>query len=167
MPGYASVLPKSSGYARYVKWINSLIFQEDIFVNRFVESPVAHPSVMFEKALVQQYGAYREGNFPEDYELWLRWMHKGVKFGKVNRPLLLWNDHPKRLSRKDARYASFSFYKIKAFYLAAWLKEKNIREVAIWGGGKQSAKRAFLLENYDIKIAHFKPMGIMFLGQLI
>ena len=91
-----------AGYAAHVAWINSLLTPEDLALRRFVESPVAHPSVMFRRALLQQRGGYESGDFPEDYELWLRWMDAGVQFGKVDAELLLWNDVPTRLSRSPS-----------------------------------------------------------------
>lgn len=67
-----------------------------VALRRFVESPVAHPSVMFRRDLLAQHGGYAAGDFAEDYELWLRWMDAGVRFGKVNAELLVWNDPPAR-----------------------------------------------------------------------
>ena len=32
---------------------------------------------------MEQFGGYREGDFPEDYELWLRWLDAGVRMAKV------------------------------------------------------------------------------------
>src|SRR5262249_17515092 len=55
----------SAGYALHVDWINSLQTPREIALNRFVESPFAHPSVMFHRALVDQFGGYRVGDFPE------------------------------------------------------------------------------------------------------
>src|SRR3989449_3075477 len=81
-----------AGYAAHVTWINSLLTPADIALRRFVESPVAHPSVMFRRALLQEYGGYESGDFPEDYELWLKWMDAGVQFAKVDAELLVWND---------------------------------------------------------------------------
>src|SRR5206468_6439122 len=63
-----------AGYAAHVAWINSLLTPEDIALRRFVESPLAHPSVTFRRVLLQEYGGYDSGDFPEDHELWLRWM---------------------------------------------------------------------------------------------
>ena len=82
------------GYAEYVRWINSLTTPEQIYLQRFVESPFAHPSVMFRKELVDQFGGYREGDFPEDYDLWLRWLQAGVRMAKVPEELLQWRDLP-------------------------------------------------------------------------
>ncbi len=93
---------QQAGYAAHVDWMNTLIDPDEIALNRFVESPFAHPSVMFRRDLFEQFGAYRNGPFPEDYELWLRWMANGVKAGKVDQELVTWNDPPDRLSRTDA-----------------------------------------------------------------
>ena len=72
-----------AGYALHVAWLNQLITSEDIALNRFVESPLAHPSVMFRRTLAGTLGGYQNGHFPEDYELWLRWLDAGVKMAKV------------------------------------------------------------------------------------
>ncbi|HYD85642.1 MAG TPA: glycosyltransferase family 2 protein, partial [Opitutus sp.] len=54
------------GYARHVDWVNALMTPEEIALNRFVEQPVANPSVMFRRELVAQHGGCRDGDFPED-----------------------------------------------------------------------------------------------------
>ena len=127
-----------AGYAAHVAWINSLLTPEDIALRRFVESPLAHPSVMFRRRLLQEHGGYESGDFPEDYELWLRWMDAGVQFGKVDAELLLWNDLATRLSRTDQRYRPDAFYRIKCLYLARWLKRElePFREIWLWGAGR-------------------------------
>ncbi len=148
---------KQAGYADHVDWINSLIEPDDITLNRFVESPLAHPSVMFRRELPEQFGAYRDGPFPEDYELWLRWMANGVKVGKVDQELVIWNDPPDRLSRTDARYSIDAFYQTKAEYLFQWLEKNNPHhpEVIVWGAGRVTRKRAAMLEQYGIRITQY------------
>jgi len=133
---------KQAGYSAHVDWINELIEPDDIALNRFVESPFAHPSVMFRRELFERFGAYRDGSFPEDYELWLRWMANGVKAGKVDEELVTWNDPPNRLSRTDERYSIDAFYKTKAEYLFKWLEKNNPHHpnVIIWGAGRVTRK---------------------------
>lgn len=142
------------GYAKYVDWMNTLTNPADIALNRFVESPLAHPSVMFRATAVAQWGNYQHGNFPEDYELWLRWLAQGAQIAKVPETLLVWNDAPTRLSRTDARYSPREFYQTKAQYLADWLQQQNslAPNVWIWGAGKLSRKRARLLEQFGVNI---------------
>ena len=155
--GFGGDREKQAGYAAYVDWINGLIDPYEIALNRFVESPFAHPSVMFRRDLFEQYGAYRDGPFPEDYELWLRWMANGVKAAKVDKELITWNDPPNRLSRTDKRYSIDAFYKTKADYLFQWLKKNNPHhpKVMVWGAGRVTRKRAAILEQYGIRITHY------------
>ncbi len=134
------------GYATHVHWINSVCTAEEIGLNRFVESPMAHPSVMFRKELVEKYGGYRNGDFPEDYELWLRWMDAGVVMGKVTRQLLYWNDLSGRLSRIDERYSNEAFNKIKTNYLVHFLEDKiKGRKIWLCGAGRGTRKKSDLL----------------------
>jgi glycosyltransferase involved in cell wall biosynthesis len=155
--GFGGDREKQSGYATYVDWINTLIDPDAIALNRFVESPFAHPSVMFRRELFEEFGAYRDGPFPEDYELWLRWMANGVKTAKVDEELLTWNDPPERLSRTDPRYSTDAFYRIKAEYLAMWLEQNNPHhpDVIVWGAGRVTRKRAKILMHYGIRITHY------------
>ena len=91
------------GYATHVDWTNTLLSHTDILLNRFIESPLAHPSVMFRRFCVEKHGGYREGPFPEDYELWLQWIGRGVRMEKLPETLVTWRDSQKRLSRTDSR----------------------------------------------------------------
>ena len=143
------------GFARYVAWLNSVASPERIGLSRFIESPVAHPSVMFRRRLVDRLGGYRAGNFPEDYELWLRWLEGGARFGKIAEPVLIWNDSPGRLTRTDARYAAARFYEIKLAYLARWLWRHVLpgRGIWLWGAGRVTRRRFEGLAAHGVGIA--------------
>jgi glycosyltransferase involved in cell wall biosynthesis len=144
------------GYALHVDWLNSLVDPDDIFLNRFIESPFAHPSVMFRRELVTQDDGYRNGPFPEDYELWLRWMERGVRMAKVNAHLLTWNDSPDRLSRRDSRYDAEAFYRVKTGYLTRELRRRSKgRTLWVWGAGRPTRKRAELLVEGGLQIAGY------------
>lgn len=144
------------GYAGHVDWLNTVVEPEVIAAQRFVESPVAHPSVLFRRDLIERHGGYRAGAFPEDYELWLRWLDAGVRFGKVPRTLLTWRDGPERLSRTDARYAEEAFYALKAEWLAREvIRRARGRAVWIWGAGRPTRKRARLLTERGIEISGY------------
>lgn len=144
------------GYARHVDWLNSLVTPEAIALNRFVESPFAHPSVIFRRDAVVRHGGYRAGDFPEDYELWLRWAEAGVRMAKVPETLLTWTDTPGRLSRRDPRYRSTAFYQIKAGYLGrAISRVLQGRPLLVWGAGRPTRKRAAHLEAHGLAISGY------------
>lgn len=145
------------GYAAHVDWLNALTTPESMSLRRFVEAPVAHPSVMFRRELLARHGGYRSGEFPEDYELWLRWLEASVKFGKVEAELLTWNDPPQRLSRTDARYSVDAFYQLKCRYLANWLRSNLLpgREVWLWGAGRVTRRRFDALEQEGVPLPGF------------
>jgi glycosyltransferase involved in cell wall biosynthesis len=147
---------RQGGFARHIAWLNSLITPEEIALNRFVESPVAHPSVMFRRELPQAHGGYRDGSWPEDYELWLRWLERGVRFAKVPRVLLTWHDRDTRLSRCDPRYSAEAFYTLKAGHLAPVIERTRAgREVWIWGAGRVTRARVRRLETAGVRVSGF------------
>jgi glycosyltransferase involved in cell wall biosynthesis len=150
-------LAQANGYALHVEWMNALVTPEDIARNCFIEAPFAHPSVMFRRGVAACHGGYQNGDFPEDYELWLRWLDGGVEMAKVPRALLRWNDTPGRLSRTDARYDAEAFYRCKAVYLARWLRNHVApgRRLLIWGAGRPTRKRAGLLAAQGVPIAGY------------
>ncbi|GAB4137985.1 MAG: glycosyltransferase family A protein [Bacteroidia bacterium] len=139
------------GYAWHIEYINRLITHEDIFLNRFVDAPVANPSVMFRKELAEKFGACREGDFPEDYELWLRFMQNGVRFEKIPEILTIWNDPPTRLTRNDSRYSPDAFNRIKSGYLAEHLKSiSGKRKIWYCGAGRVTRNRSSIMLSHEI-----------------
>lgn len=154
---YGGDRSKQAGYALHVDWLNSLLTPEAVALNRFIESPFAHPSVMFRRVLVEAHGGYRDGDFPEDYELWLRWLDAGVAMAKVPEVLLTWHDLPGRLSRTDPRYSPEAFYRLKAQWLAEWLKHdlEPGRAVWVWGAGRPTRQRAAHLAAHGVAIAGY------------
>lgn len=138
-----SEAPLTKGFAAYVAWQNSCVSEQDIARDIFLESPLAHPSVMFHAAPVRAAGGYRQGPFPEDYELWLRLHRHGDRLGKLPQTLLHWRDHPARLSRRDPRCARGAFDRLRAAYLAADPRLIARRgRLAIWGAGRRTRQRA-------------------------
>ncbi|UZP66475.1 glycosyltransferase [Desulfovibrio mangrovi] len=159
----------AGGYARYVDWTNTLLDPDRIAVERFRESPFAHPSVMFRASLIQQHGPYRDGPFPEDYELWLRWMEAGVRLAKLPQTLLRWDDPPTRLSRTDARYGTDVFYAMKTGYLARWLAANNPfhPHISVIGAGRMSRRRAMLLRDHGIVIDRWIDVDPRKIGNVV
>lgn len=144
----------TQGFAHYVDLINSIQSYQQISKRRFIESPIVNPSAMWRKEVADKLGMYRQGAFPEDYELWLRWLGEGIKMHKIPERVLKWYDSGSRLTRTDSRYSDKAFYEIKTKYLADWLKENNPHHpnVAVWGASRISRLRARLLEKHGVHI---------------
>ncbi|HEX6993416.1 MAG TPA: glycosyltransferase [Gammaproteobacteria bacterium] len=157
------------GYALHVDWLNSLREPDEIALYRFVEAPLAHPSVTFRRVLVDRHGGYVESDEPEDYELWLRWMDAGVRFAKVPEVLLRWNDSPTRMSRTSARYAREAFYACKSRYLARFVRRHlgPRRGVWLWGAGRKTRKRFAALERAGIELAGYIDIDAAKIGRRI
>ena len=107
----------AEGFLRYQKWLNSLVEPEEIARERFIESPVVHPSVTMRRAALDKAGRYRDMPWAEDYDLFLRMMACGMPLAKVPEVLLDWYDSPGRLTRTDRRYSLENFLAAKAHFL--------------------------------------------------
>ena len=151
---YVSTGQTYKGLRKYVEWANSVATYQQIKINRVIDSPVINPTAMWRRQTAEKHGMYSPGEFPEDYEMWLRWLKNGVKISKVPYYILKWHDSHTRLTRTYSIYSDEAFYEIKTFYLTEWLTKNNPfhPHVTIWGASKISRKRAVLLEKYGIII---------------
>ena len=156
----------AAGYAEHVAWTNRLIDHESIVLNRFIDSPLPHPSVMFRRELLDRFGGYRDGPFPEDHELWLRWIDAGVRFAKVPEVLLRWNDPPDRLSRRDPRYSIEATSRLRCKHLAIDLARRGEqRTLWLWGAGRITRRRFDALAEHGVWIAGFIDIDPDRIGQ--
>jgi len=148
---------ETGGFERFVEWNNELQSFEDIYLNRFIEIPVINPTLMWRRETMEKYGLYREGDFPEDYEMVLRWLEAGVRIGKVAGTVLKWYDSDERLTRTDPHYSENAFYKIKSRYLARWLEKHNPHHptVSVWGASRISRRRARFLEEEGVETGSY------------
>lgn len=135
---YIGDIDKNRGFYLYVEQLNAIKSVGEISSLRFIESPFAHPSVMFRKSAIDQAELYKQGSFPEDYELWLRWLQMGKKMAKINSTVVRWFDREDRLSRTDPRYSNDAFRQLKTEYLIQWIKENvpNNKNIVVAGAGK-------------------------------
>lgn len=140
------------GYKEYVRWQNGCVLPEDIASNMYVESTLAHPSVMIRRGAFDRAGGYREGPFPEDYDLWLRMHEAGHLMAKVPEVLLLWRERPDRTSRVDPRCSEEAFDQLRARYLARDPRLQASSKIVVWGGGRSTRSRVKLLLEQGVRI---------------
>lgn len=145
------------GFAHFVDWQNKLLSAADIARNRFRDTPVCHPSVMFRRELPEKLGGYAEGDFPEDWDLWLRWLEAGVKLEKLPQCLLVWNDAPGRATRADSRYRREACDRLRALWLARELERRNPFHPTVWalGAGRMARRRLAPLWRLGVRPAAY------------
>lgn len=138
------------GLLRYVAWQNGLLTPEDHRRERFVESPLCHPSVMMRRGAFEAVGGYRDTAGPEDYDLWLRLVAAGYELAKVPEVLLSWRHQAGRATFSDPRYAPERFRETKAPFLAAALSRMPRERRVLWGAGPTGRKLARELARHGL-----------------
>jgi glycosyltransferase involved in cell wall biosynthesis len=146
--------PVSPSMRAYGEWLSGLTTPELLHRERFVESPVCHPSVCLRREAVVEAGGWRHGDFPEDYELWLRLIHRGWRLRNLPEVLLRWRDSSGRLTRTDPRYAHKRLIWVKAHYLAC-SREVAGRPLVVWGTGPGGLTLTRFLQAEGAQVARF------------
>jgi glycosyltransferase involved in cell wall biosynthesis len=151
---YVSHNKNTAGFKRFVDWSNSFHTEEEIEKSRFIEIPVINPTILFRKEVFEKHGGCLDGDFPEDYEMQLRYLDAGIKMAKLSKPLLEWHDYSTRLTRTDNRYSTEAFFRTKSKYFKIWSEKNNPfhPNIWVWGAGRKTRQRAKLLENEGIEI---------------
>ncbi len=143
--------PVSPSLRAYAAWLNSLTSPELLARERFIESPLCHPSVCLRTEVLRGFGAWQEGDFPEDYALWLALLDAGYRLKTLPEVLLRWRDSDRRLTRTDARYAQRRFTWLKARYLAR-LPALVGRPVTVLGSGREGLALTRFLRAEGVRV---------------
>jgi len=164
--------PPGSGMTRYVRWVNRLISPEEHFRERYVESSVAHSSILAPREVLR--GGYRDLDWCEDYDLWLRLMQRGVRFAKVPEVLLAVRDEADRISRNDYRYTQDALRRCKLDHLldAEVGPLAGRRQILFWGAGRVGKHWLRELPALGVSIAaavdlHPRKLGLRIHGAVV
>jgi glycosyltransferase involved in cell wall biosynthesis len=144
----------AGGFREYERWLNGLVRPAEIARERFVDAPVAHPTVAVRRDLLVRHGGWRDRGWAEDHDLWLRLLEAGVRFRKVPEVLYFWRDHGERLTRTDGRYAKRRFLELKARFLTRGPLAKAATTV-VWGAGPTGRGLARALAGEGVAVAAF------------
>ena len=156
--------PPSPNLVAYGRWLSSLTTPEALFRDRFVESPLCHPSVLLRKAPVQALGGWRDGDYPEDWELWLRLLEGGHHLACVPEILHRWRDREERLTRTDPRYRWTQHVALKADFLARRFEGVPL---VLWGATRTGRTLSKALGARSARVAGFVELDPRKLGQSI
>jgi glycosyltransferase involved in cell wall biosynthesis len=162
----AEGVPVGGGMRAYVEWLNGLLDHAAMARDRFVESPLVHPSVAMRRETLVRLGAWRDLDGPEDYDLWLRAFEAGLRFAKLGEVLLRWRDRPGRLTRTDPRYSPPRFLALKVAALGRGPLATR-RGVVIWGAGRVGKAWARALTAAGHQLAAFVEVDPRKIGERI
>ncbi len=130
--------------------VGQLIYNKQVFNNlkknifTCEPSPIAHPSIMGKRRIFLE-NPYDERFFnSQDFDLWLRLLSKGIRFGFIEKPLIKFRipdneDYSKRI-KKNRRYNTYSMkvlwknlrnYYLNIFYYYFFVKIIIIKMVFI------------------------------------
>jgi glycosyltransferase involved in cell wall biosynthesis len=91
--------------------------ERDIVRLSFIRNPLAQPTVMIRRSVLDRIGPYDEKcERAEDYELWLRAIRKSVKLANMDRVLLKYRVSEVYSNKRDKRNWKYGLYgKVKNF----------------------------------------------------
>lgn len=133
---HVRIFPRATlqpGRRAYEAWLNAFHSSEALLRERFIECPLAHPTLMFRGEVLRAL-RYRDMGWPEDYDLLLRTVEAGHSLTVVPERLLSWRDLPTRLSRTHAAYRLERFMACRSAFLASGPLRDRPRYV-LWGHG--------------------------------
>jgi glycosyltransferase involved in cell wall biosynthesis len=160
-----SIGPTGEGMRRYIDWQNGLLGHDEMTANLFVESPIAHPSVLMRRDLFERAGGYHDPGWAEDFDLWHRMRERGARFEKLPKSLLSWRDSDRRLTRTHPMYSEKKFYAAKLHYFTRHPLCKS--PVAVWGAGPTGRDWVRDLLRAGIEVPHVIDIDPKKIGRTI
>ena len=154
------------GFSAYVSWLNGLNDVESLASQRFIDSPIANPSSMVRSSALDMIGGFSDPEWAEDYDLWLRFLNKGMKLMNIPEILFDWYDSPTRLTRSSDRYSLAQFSQAKAHYISK-LKLAIDNGVEIAGAGPIGKRIANNFISEGISVNRFYEVNERRLGEFI
>jgi hypothetical protein len=153
------------GLRAYERWLASIGDARRVREDAFVESPVAHPTLVIRADVLRAFG-YRDLGWPEDYDLLLRLLAAGHEVGMVPRRLVCWREHARRLTHTADAYRIERFAEIKAHFLASGLLAASATYV-LWGYGHTGRALRRALARHGKRPSHVVELHPGRLGQRI
>ncbi|MCG8585858.1 MAG: glycosyltransferase [Pirellulales bacterium] len=157
--------PPAAGMRRYEAWINEETLEpEAILALRFVEFPIVNPTILARREYFEL--AFRDGQFPEDYDLMLRAAAGGMRFAKVPDVLLDWTDSVDGLTRNDPHYTPEAFDRCRRIHLLGG-PLREVREVDLWGVGQTGKPWLRWLQRSGLHVRRAYDVNVRQIGQTI
>lgn len=150
-----------NGTRNYMAWLRSIQTEHDVRRERFIESPLLHPTWMLRADSLRAIG-YRDEPWAEDYALLLRLLQSGARIAVVNQRLHAWRRSASCATAWDPRYSEWNRARLKAQMLCEGPLADRARYV-LWGHGEtgKRLRRALSEHGRDpITIVELDPRKI-------
>jgi len=136
MVNYFSNKPISKGYVNYQNWLNQRIESGDYQQWMYRECVIASANWMTSRQNIEAIGGFIGLNYPEDYDMVLKWLSNGKSILGIYEVTHLWREHPERTSRTSINYQQEAFFALKMRY---WLENhaNTSNPVLLLGKGKK------------------------------
>lgn len=158
------------GMRGYLEWQNGLVAAEELARDRFIESPLMHPSVTMRTGVLREsLGGWRDAGWPEDWDLFLRAFESGLRLRRLAQPLMEWRLHAAQATRTDARYSEESLLAARAHFLARHLRREVGDGRALWilGAGPVGKGLVKALANEGIEAAGLADVDARKIGGVV
>ena len=156
----------TDGMRRYADWLNSLDSEAALRRDLFIESPLAHPGVMFRRDVILRLGGYRDFDGPEDYDLWLRLNEAGERMAPCPGSVVWWRRHADQLTWRDPRYRPEAFLDLKLDVLLR-TRLAGAEAIAIAGAGRDGKRAGRALRDRGLRIDCWFELNPRKLGRRI
>lgn len=143
---YFSDTAISEGYQRYQNWLNGLTTHQEMSKNRYRECVVASPNWLIHRSCFESHIKIKELNYPEDFDMTLKWFKFGYEILKTDEITHLWREHASRTSRTSMDYQQAAFFRMKVDH---WVDDKfdsNAKLFVIGNNQKSILTTRFLKE---------------------
>ena len=145
---YFSVHEISEGYQAYENWINMLCEEQSHADWIYRECILASPNWLCHRETLDNVGGFHNLNYPEDYDLVLKWHANGCRFIASQEVTHLWREHAKRTSRNSDIYEQKSFFKLKLPY---FVRNFPNEQIYILGEGSKAKMTLKILRELGLQ----------------
>jgi glycosyltransferase involved in cell wall biosynthesis len=97
--------------------------------NSFFKTPLAHPSVLFNKKSIIDLGGYKGCLHTEDYDLWIRAYMHGLSIGNVDEVLILYRRHSSSISSTNVNVQNNNTLSISKMFVKWYLSKISLKEL--------------------------------------